>query len=209
MIRFSRYSFRVEKLYSKIAGRRSRQRGNVMIESVLTFIPTLAMFLGIVDVSLVIFLQSTLTNATLEGVRWAITYQSTYNGTSCASSQAACVAQVVENNCYGFLSSTQTNLVTVNYYTANNLGTPVETCNGGTCTQTGTLPQTLSNGTVVSYANQPGNVVQVVVAGYPWNWLFPVSASGYHLTASSINLGATSMDVLGGLAVGTTVPPNP
>ena len=102
-------------MYSKTAGRRSHQRGNVLIESVLTFIPTLAMFLGIVDVSLVIFLQSTLTNATLEGVRWAITYQSSYNGTSCTSSQAACVALVVQNNCYGFLNGTLINLVTVNY----------------------------------------------------------------------------------------------
>lgn len=180
-----------------------------MLESVLTFIPTMAMFLGIVDVSLVIFLQSTLTNATLEGVRWAITYQSTYDGTSCASSEATCIAQVVQDNCYGFLNGNLIKLVTVNYYTANNLSSPVETCNGGTCTQTGTLPQTLSNGTVVDYANQPGNVVQVVVSDYPWNWLFPVSASGYHLTASSIDLGASSMDVLGALAVGTTIPPNP
>jgi Flp pilus assembly protein TadG len=180
-----------------------------MFESVLTLIPTLCMFLGIVDVSLVIFLQSTLTNATLEGVRWAITYQSTYNGTSCASSQATCVTQVVQNNCYGFLNGTLGNLVTVNYYTANNLSSPVETCNNGTCTQSGTLPQTLSNGTVVNYANQPGNIVQVVVSNYPWNWLFPVGATGYHLTQSSINLTASSMDVLGGLAVGTTIPPNP
>lgn len=179
------------------------------MESVLTFIPTLAMFLGVVDVSLVIFLQSTLTNATLEGVRWAITYQSSYDGSSCAGSQATCIAQVVQDNCYGFLNGSLKNLVTVNYYTANSLGSPVETCNSGTCTQGGTLPQTLSNGTVVTYANQPGNVVQVMVQNYPWNWLFPVGATGYHLTARSINLSASSMDVLGGLAVGTTIPPNP
>lgn len=180
-----------------------------MLESVLTLIPTLAMFLGVVDVSLVIFLQSTLTNATLEGVRWAVTYQSSYDGTSCASSQATCITQVVQDNCYGFLNGNLKNLVTVNYYTANNLSTPVESCNAGTCTLNGTLPQTLSNGTVVSYANAPGNVVQVVVSNYPWNWLFPVSASGYHATAQSINLNASSMDVLGSLAVGTTIPPNP
>ena len=167
------------------------------------------MFLGIADVSLVIFLQSTLTNATLEGVRWAITFQSTYNGTDCSASQATCITKVVEDNTYGFLGSSKANLVTVNYYTANDLSNPVETCNSGSCTQGGTLPQTLSNGTVVKYANQPGNVVQVVVNNYPWNWLFPVAATGYHLTAQSINLNASSMDVLGGLALGTTIPPNP
>jgi Flp pilus assembly protein TadG len=189
--------------------RRSRQRGNTMFESILTLIPTLAMFLGIIDVSLVIFIQSTLTNATLEGTRFAITYQSTYNGVGCTASESVCIADVVQNNCYGFLNGNLINLVTVNYYTANNLSSPVEVCNAGTCTQTGTLPQTLSNGTIITYANQPGNVVQVVVSNYPWNWLFPVSASGYHATASSINLSASSMDVLGGLAVGTTIPPGP
>jgi Flp pilus assembly protein TadG len=192
-----------------ISKKRRGQRGNTMLESALTFIPTMVMFFGIIDVSLVIFIQSTLANATREGARWAITFQSTYNGTSCTTSQATCIALAVQTNAFGFLSGTRTNLVTVNYYTANNLGTPVETCNAGSCTQGGTLPQTLSNGTVVNYANQPGNIVEVVVANYPWNWLFPVSATGYQLTPTSINLGASSVDVLGALAVGTTVPPNP
>ena len=180
----------------------------MFLEAALTFIPTMAMFFGIVDVSLVIFLQSTLTNATREGARFAITFQSTYNGQDCTASQAVCIAQAVQWNAFGFLSGTRSNLVTVNYYTANDLTNPVEVCNAGTCTQKGTLPQTLSNGTVVTYANQPGNIVEVVVANYPWNWLLPVSATG-KLTAPSINLGATSMDVLGGLAVGTTIPPGP
>jgi Flp pilus assembly protein TadG len=198
----------VEKPKVHRGARRSRQRGNTLVESALTLIPTLVMFLGIADVSLVIFLQSTLTNATLEGVRWAITFQSSYNGTDCSSSQASCITKVVQDNCYGFLNS-YSSLVTVNYYTANDLSNPVETCNSGTCTQTGTLPQTLSNGTVVKYANQPGNIVQVQVSNFPWNWLFPVAATGYHLTAKSINLNASSMDVLGSLAVGATTPPNP
>lgn len=179
-----------------------------MLETALTFVPTLAMLVGFVDVAMVIFLQSTLTQATREGARWAITFQTTYNGTNCTS-EATCITQVVQNNAYGFLAGTNSNLVTVNYYTANNLTTPVETCNAGTCTQTGTLPQTLSNGVVVNYANQPGNVVEVVVSNYPWNWLFPVSARGYALTSPSIALNASSVDVLGGLAVGTTVPPSP
>ena len=181
----------------------------MFMETALTFIPTMAMFFGIVDVSLVIFLQSTLTNATREGARFAITFQPTYNSQDCSASQAVCIAQAVQSNAFGFLSGTRINLVTVNYYTANDLTNPVEVCNAGTCTQKGTLPQTLSNGTVVNYANQPGNIVEVVVANYPWNWLLPISATGYSLTAPSINLGASSMDVLGGLAVGTTIPPGP
>jgi Flp pilus assembly protein TadG len=180
-----------------------------MVEGALVLIPMLVMFIGIIDVALVIFLQSTFVHATREGARFAITYGSTYNGTDCTVSQAVCITQAVQTNAVGFLGGTKGNLITVNYYTANDLTNPVEVCNAGTCAATGnpTLPQTLSNGKVVTLANQPGNIVEVVVANYPWNWLLPVSAVGYKLTAPSINLGASSMDVLGGLAAGTTVPP--
>lgn len=180
-----------------------------MVETALTFLPALCMLIGFIDVAMVIFLQSTLTNATREGTRLAITYPSTYNGASCSASQSACIVQAVQTNAFGFLAGSNSNLVTINYYTANNLTTPVETCNAGTCTQTGTLPQTLSNGIVVSYANQPGNVVEVVVNSYPWSWLFPVSATGYSLKSPGITLNASSMDVLGGLSPGIIVPPNP
>lgn len=180
-----------------------------MVEVALTLIPTIAMFFGILDVSLVVYLQSTLTHAMREGSRLAVTFPSTYNGTSCASSQASCITQVVQTNAIGFLSGSKANYITVNYYTANDLTNPVETCNAGTCSLVGTLPQTLSNGKVVTYANQPGNIVEVVVSNYPWNWMVPVSARGYAVTAPSVSLGASSLDVLGGLAPGTTVPPNP
>ncbi len=179
-----------------------------MVEMALVLIPMLVMFFGILDVSMILFLQGTLMNATQQGTRFAITFGSTYNGTSCASSQSTCVVAAVQQNAFGFLSGTKSNLITVNYYTANNLSTPIESCNAGTCTLNGTLPQTLTNGVVVNYANQPGNIVEVVVNNYPWNWMFPVSAKGT-ATARTINLNASSINILGGLAVGTTVPPNP
>lgn len=166
----------------------------------------LVIFLGIVDVSFAVFIQSTLTSATREGTRFAITYGSSYNGSSCASSQATCIAQVVQNNAIGLPKALTSAYVTVNYYTANDLTNPVEVCNAGTCTLKGVLPQTLSNGKIVTFANQPGNIVEVVVAGYPWNWLVPMN--GYSV-GTGISLGAASIDVLGGLAVGTTVPPAP
>jgi Flp pilus assembly protein TadG len=180
-----------------------------MVEVALTLIPTIVMFFGIIDVSLVVYLQSTLTHATREGARFGVTFSSTYGANSCATSQASCITQVVQTNAIGFLSGTRANLITVNYYTANDLSNPVETCNAGTCTQTGVLPQTLSNGKIVTYANQPGNIVEVVVNNYPWNWIVPISAVGYKLTAPSITLGASALDVLGGLAAGVTVPPTP
>lgn len=171
----------------------------------------MAMFLGVVDVSLAVYIQSTLTSATREGTRFAVTYQSSYNGTACTS-QATCVEQVVQDYAVGIPGGLSSSYITVNYYTANDLTNPVEACSAGSCStavctvSTCTLPQTLTNGTVVSYANQPGNVVEVVVASYPWNWLMPLN----NFTAGkSINLSAASMDVLGALAVGTTVPPTP
>ena len=185
------------------------QRGNTMVETALVFLPMLAMFFGILDVSMVVFLQSTLMSAAREGTRFAITFGSTYNGTSCATSQAACTVLATQKNSFGFLAGSNASLITVNYYTANNLSTPIETCTSGTCTQNGTLPQTLTNGTIVNYVNQPGNLVEVVVANYPWNWFFPVSASGYHSTARSTALGSSSVNVLGGLPAGTSVPPSP
>jgi Flp pilus assembly protein TadG len=180
-----------------------------MLETALVFVPMLVMFFGIIDVSMVVFLQNTLQNAALAGTRFAITFSSSYGGDSCAASQAACITEAVQANAFGFLAGSNSNLITVNYYTADNLSTPVETCNAGTCLQTGTLPQTLQNGTVVNYVNQPGNIVEVVVANYPWIWIFPVSASGQGMTAASVNLSASSVNVLGGLAAGTIAPPAP
>ena len=179
-----------------------------MVEMALIFLPMLVMFFGILDVSMVVFLQNTLMHATREGARFAMTYSPSYNSNSCAGSQAGCIQQVVQDNGFGFLSGTNASHITVNYYTANDLTNPVMVCTT-TCALTGHLPQTLSNGTVVSYANQPGNVVEVVVSNYPWNWLFPVSATTYSLTSTSLNLGASAVDILGGLPVGTTSPPAP
>ena len=112
--------------------KRARQRGNAILEGALIFLPMMAFFFGIVDVSLAIFIQSTLTTATREGTRFAITYGSTFNGNSCASSQSSCVDQVVQYNAVGLPSGLSDSYITVNYYTANDLANPVMACNAGT-----------------------------------------------------------------------------
>src|ERR1700689_2549024 len=123
-----------------------RQRGNEMLEAALIFLPMMAMFLGIVDVSLAVYIQSTLTSATREGTRWAITYQTSYNGIACTS-DATCIAQVVQNCAVGLPGGLSSNLITMNYCTANDLANPVEACTAGTCptavctVSTCTLPQ--------------------------------------------------------------------
>jgi len=190
---------------------RGQERGNAMLETALIFLPMMAMFLGIVDVSLAVYIQSTLTSATREGTRWAITFQSSYNGNNCAS-QSTCIEQVVRNYAVGVPGGLASSYITVNYYTTNDLTNPVEACNSGSCSTsvctvaTCVLPQTLSNGTIINYANQSGNVVEVVVAGYPWNWLMPLPG---FTAGKSVTLGAVSIDVLGALAVGTSMPPSP
>src|SRR5271163_4407315 len=93
--------------------KRARQRGNAILEGALIFLPMLAFFLGIVDVSFAIFIQSTLTTAAREGTRWAITYSSTYNGVSCAASQATCTTTVVQNNAVGLPNGLSATYITV------------------------------------------------------------------------------------------------
>src|SRR5271156_4429757 len=112
--------------------RRTRERGNTMLESALILLPLLAILLGIIDVSLVVYIQSTLTSASREGTRFAITYSSSYNGNSCATSQAACIAQVVQYNAVGLPAGLSSSYITVNYFVANNLITPVMSCTNGT-----------------------------------------------------------------------------
>jgi hypothetical protein len=174
----------------------------------------LALFLGIVDVAFGMYAQATLSAATREGARYAITYSA-----SCSGSQAGCIAQVVRNNAIGLPAGLASTYITVNYYTTNNLATPVMACSNGTCTTNsvcgssgnaactnGSLNITLANGNIVNYVNAPGNVVEVVISGYPWNWLIPMP--GYS-AGTGVTLRAASVDVLGGLAVGTSTPPTP
>jgi Flp pilus assembly protein TadG len=191
--------------------RRASQGGAAVLEGALIFLPMVAFLLGIIDVSWAVFIQSTLTTSTREGARFAITYGPSYNGTSCSTSLSACVVQVVQGNAIGLPAGLNTSYITVNYYTTNDLTNPVMACNAGSCStsvctvSTCQLPQTLNSGKgpVITYADQPGDVVEVVVAGYPWNWLVPMPGFS---AGTGISLGARSVDVLGGLAPGTPAP---
>jgi hypothetical protein len=183
-----------------------------------------AIFFGVIDVCYAVSIQSLLSQAVRAGSRWAITYQTTYDGATCTS-QAVCTAQVVVDNAVGFLSANST-YITVNYYIPPNLNTPVMSCTAGTCTASSTiaLPYTYSftNGSTtttqtIAYANQPGNIVEVTIPAYPILWMVPINgfSAGSHVTNSAgksglgLTLSADAMDVLGGLAQGTTTPPNP
>jgi Flp pilus assembly protein TadG len=221
----------------EVSARRKKQRGTQMLESALCFLPMFAMFFGIIDVCFAVSIQSLFSASVRAGARWAITYQTTYDGNTCTS-QAACMTQVVQDNAVGFLAGTKSNFVVVNYFITNNLTTPVMVCNAGTCKQNSsiTFPYTYTVNTVsgnttgtttvtVNYANQPGNIVEVTIPAYPLLWMVPITGyggfgtTGYSAggtvtdSAGKKGLGlvitASAADVLGGLAQGTVVPPTP
>ncbi len=179
--------------------RKSRQKGNTIVEMALGFLPLMALALGIMDFSFSIFMQSSFQNATREAVRFGITYNLTYNGTTYGS-QTAAMDAVAQNNSFGFLSgaltlsdgSTANTKLQVNYYFPDNLSTPA------TVSQ---LPYTTTTtpSYVITALNQTGNVLEVRVNQYPWNWMVPLPN---FMPGKSINVSASSLDVMEGLPVG-------
>lgn len=175
--------------------RRRRQSGNTFIETGLIIVPLMAMILGIANICMLLFLKGVFQSAARTGVRWAITYSTTYNGQSCAS-ETACIIQVVQNNSFGFLSGTQgASLITVNYYAPFSLAAPISSV---------PVTSTDPNFPNITYFNQTGNVVEVVIAGYNWTWMTPIAG---FTPSGAATLGASSSDVLQGYPVGTNSPP--
>src|SRR5262245_25996937 len=86
-------------------GRRRRSKGNAIVESVFTLLPTFALIFAFVDFGLMIFRWCTLQNAVREGVRYAITYQrQTVNGV--ALGQDASIKNVVQQYAMGLVKTT-------------------------------------------------------------------------------------------------------
>ncbi len=186
--------------------RKPGQKGHVMAEMALGFLPLIALMLGIIDFSFSIFMQSSFQNATREAVRYGITYNLIYNGTTYASQTAAMTA-VAQANAFGFLSSswslpgggTGASTIQVNYYFPDNLSTPATTS---------LLPHTTTTSPVytITNLNQTGNVLEVRVNAYPWNWMVPLP---HFMPGTQITLSSSSLDVMEGLPVGTFTYPSP
>jgi len=176
--------------------RRRSQGGNAFIEMSLGFLPFFALIFGILDFSLAIFVNNTLQDATREGVRYAITYNTTFQGTNYAS-QTLAVRAVVESFSMGFLTNSNgTNYIKVNYYLPNDLSTPATNAN---------LPTTVNN-VYIQYLNQTGNVVEVQVNNFPWNWMVPL---GGYMPGSGLTMSSAASDVLQSYPVGSFSPPSP
>jgi len=171
----------------------------------LAFLPLMAIIFGILDFSMAIFIQGAFQNATREAVRFGITYNLTYNGTA-YNTQTAAMTAAVQNNAFGFLSgnlsdgTTGASKISVNYYLPNNLSTPA------TIADLNLPTGVVINGVTIKDLNATGNVVQVSITGYPWNWMVPLPN---FMPGRSISIGATSLDVLQGLPVGAFNYPSP
>ncbi len=186
--------------------RHQRQRGHVAAEMALGFLPLFALFIGILEFSFSIFMQCSFQEATRQAVRFGITYNLSYNGTS-YSTQTDAMTAVAQANAFGFLSSSLTladstaasSKIQVNYYFPDNLSTPATSAQ---------LPYTTTTtpSYVITNLNQTGNVVEVRVNSYPWNWMVPLPN---FMPGKSINLSASALDVLEGLPVGQTTYPSP
>ncbi len=182
------------------AVRKPRQKGHNALEMALGFLPLIALMFGIMDFSFSIFMQSSFQNATREAVRFGITYNLVYNGTT-YTSQTDAMTAVAQANTFGFLGSSlkladgtfANTKIQVNYYFPDNLSAPA------TASQ---LPHTTTTtpSYIITNLNQTGNVLEVRVNAYPWNWMVPLPN---FMPGSGITLSASSLDVLEGLPVGT------
>jgi Flp pilus assembly protein TadG len=163
--------------------RKRRSSGNVMIECAFTMLPTFAIILMFVDISLMLFRRATLQNAVREGCRYAVTFQ-----TKAGLNQDASIAAVVQQFAMNFVTAADSpQHIFVNYYTPTNLNTPVASPGG----------------------NIPGNVVEVSVQNISFDWIAPLSGSygGAVSTVGStapISVAVYSSDILGGYPVGVT-----
>jgi len=157
--------------------KRRGRRGSYFIEFSLAFWPLFVLMLGIIDFSLPIFLRSAFTNATREGVRYGTTFR-TLTGMNHTDS----IKNIVIQSSCGFLNAaTDMSKVQVKFY---NPTTFVEVTSGT--------------------KNADGNVVEVSIVNYNWNWIVPLWGS-----ANPLTFNIRSADRLETLPRGATRPSAP
>jgi|SRR5579872_7055400 len=123
---------------------RRAERGSETIEFGLVIVPLFAFMFLILDISWAVFTKVTLQQSVREGVRYAVTYQ-----TSGALGQDASIKAVVQQASIGILQgATGASLISIQYYTPD------------------TLAPTASNAA--------GNIVSVSVNGYSLSPMGPL-----------------------------------
>lgn len=191
---------------SRWRDRDSHRRGNALIELSLCFLPLFALFLGIADVSFAVFLRSMIESSVREGVRFGITYSTSLENSSC-NSMTTCITALVQRNSLGFLDEpNMAELIDVNYYQPTDLSTPITPSD---CDPSGSIimkNETQNPPRALLWVNQPGNLIEVRISDFPWNWMAPIP--GFWST-NQVLMSASASDVLQGLPVGSLSPPTP
>jgi len=184
--------------------RGKRERGDAMVEGALYFLPLMAIIFAILDFSMALFITGAFQEAARDACRITTSYNLTYNGTTYAT-QTALAKAVVYSESFGFITATNdasSHYVNVNYYFPDDLSTPA-TC-ATNCNHSWT--DSKGNTSTVSYDNQPGDIIEVQIAGYPWNWMVPLHG---FMPGNSISLGAEAVDILQSLPPNFLAPPAP
>jgi hypothetical protein len=122
-----------------------------MVEASLCLLLFMASAVGIIDVSLGIFVRETMQHAVREGTRFAITYQKV-DGLC----QIPSIKKIVKLHSMDFLTDAQVDAhVKVKFY--------------------------LPDGSAESGENKPGHLVEVSVENYEWKWIAPIWRSNESL----------------------------
>lgn len=179
--------------------RRLRQRGNFNLEMALVFIPLFAIFMGIIDVSFALFKRSLLQAAVREGVRYAVTYQTSGNT---GNNHDLSIKRVVHRQCIGFLTEAQRDqLITIRYY------------------EPFTNPSGQADWRLVtgSGSNRPGNLVEIGIENYEHNYIVPLwhmlnarqpySKEGWQ-RPQPMRVSVYAADRMEGLPAGVFTPPS-
>lgn len=137
-----------------------RWRGSALVELALVLVPLVAIWAAIVDFSFAIFLKATLQHAVREGVRYAVTSR-----TEPGLGHDASIVAAVQRNAMGFLDGPEgASKIHIRYYAPGSF-TEVQ-------------------------SNSGGNIVEVSVEGYRWNWIAPI----LRREAPALDLVARSSD---------------
>lgn len=136
------------------------RRGGAMVELPLVLIPLVGLLVAIIDFSFGIFLKGTFQHAVREGTRYAVTSR-----TEPGLGHDASIQATVQRQAMGFLNGdVGASRIRIRYYVP------------------GTFAETQSNA--------GGNIVEVSVEGYTWNWIAPVLRG----SAAPLSIMARSSD---------------
>jgi hypothetical protein len=144
-----------------VALRRTGRRGSAILDSAVLLMPLMMMVLGLVDFSLGIFVRNSVQFAVREGCRYGVTGQ-----TKSGMGHLDSIRDVVKQTSFGFVEENEQ--ISITFYDRNGLG---ELTGSG--------------------SNASGNVLQVSVPNFQWQWIV-VGAFG----VGPLKFTVSSSDVL-------------